>query len=69
MNFSAQVEPLHYLIEADAVQISVKGLRHRGADQLAAYVVGAFHFAFVFQFELAGDGGQGGIDVADAGDN
>jgi len=52
VNFSAQVEPLHYLIEADAVQISVKGLRHRGADQLAAYVVGAFHFAFVSSSSL-----------------
>ena len=48
------------------MEVSVERLRDGGADQLAAHVVGAFHLAFVFQFEFAGDGRQGRVDVADA---
>ena len=51
------------------MEIGVERFSDRCADQLAADVVGAFHFAFVFEFEFAGDGGQRGIDVADARDD
>ena len=34
-----------------------------------ATVSAALHFAFVLQFQFARDGGQGGVDVADARDN
>ena len=31
--------------------------------------VGALHLAFVLELDLAGDAGEGGEDVADAGDD
>src|ERR1035437_2191093 len=43
LNLSAEVEPLHHLIQVDAVKISIERLRDRGPDQLAAHVVRAFH--------------------------
>ena len=69
LNFATEIEPLHDLIHVHAVQVRVVGLRNCGANQLAAYVIGALHLAFVFEFELAGDGGQRGVDVADARDD
>jgi len=38
-------------------EVSVVSFGDGGSDQLAAYVVGAFHLAFVLQFKFAGDGG------------
>src|SRR6266481_2572954 len=37
-----------------------------GANQLAGDGVGAFELAFVFQFELAGDGRKSGVNIGDA---
>ena len=39
------------------------------ADDLADDGVGAAHLAFVFELDLAGDAGERGVDVADAGDD
>src|SRR5260221_11227885 len=38
------------------------------ANQLAGDRVGAFGLAFVFQFELAGDGRKSGVNIGDARD-
>src|SRR6202011_2565291 len=65
LNLAAQIEPLHYLIQVDAMKISIESLRDRCANQLAAYVVRAFHLAFVLQFEFARDRRERGVDVAD----
>ena len=47
-------------------EVAVVDLADGGADELANHRVRAAHLAFVFEFELAGDAGQRGVDVADA---
>ena len=54
---------LHDLRDVDALEILVVDLADGGADQLARHRVAALEFAFVFQFQLAGDGGQRGVDI------
>ena len=66
LNLSAQVEPLHNLLHIRARVILVVGLRNRGTNQLAPHEVRALHFAFVFQFKLAGNRRQSCVHVADA---
>ena len=63
---AAEVEPLDDLREVDAFEVLVVDLADGGADEFAGHGVAALEFAFVFEFELAGDGGQGGVDVDDA---
>ncbi len=41
---------------------------HREADQFPSHGVAAFEFAFVFEFDLAGDRGQRSVDIEDARD-
>src|SRR5580704_7952012 len=67
LNLAAQVEPLHDLLHVRTGEIFVVGLGDRGADQFAADIVGALHFAFVLEFEFAGDRRQGSVNVTDAG--
>src|SRR5580704_505815 len=67
LNLAAQVEPLHDLLHVGAGEVFVVGLGDRGADQFAAYEVCSFHLALVFEFQLAGDGRERGVDIADAG--
>ena len=62
---AAQVEPLHDLRNVGAFEVVVVDLAHGGADQLARHRVAALQLAFVFQFELAGDGRQRGVDIDD----
>ena len=54
------------LLRVGVGEVVVEDLADGGADELAHDGVGAAHLAFVFEFELAGDAGQGGVDVADA---
>ena len=49
-----------------AGKVAVVDLADGSADEFAHHRIGAAHLAFVFQLELAGDAGQGGVDVADA---
>ncbi len=63
---TAQIEPLDDLPDVGALEILVVDLAHRNADQLAGHGVAAFQLAFVLQLELAGDGGQGGVDIEHA---
>ena len=44
-------------------------MRDGGADDLADDGVGAAHLALVLELDLAGDAGERGVDVADAGDD
>ena len=69
LNFPAEVEPQHDLTHIHAMQMRIVGLGDRHTNQFAAHMVGALHLAFVFQFELAGNGGQRRINIADAGDD
>ena len=46
-----------------------KTLATAAADDLADDGVGAAHLAFVLELDLAGDAGECGVDVADAGDD
>jgi hypothetical protein len=66
LNLAAEVEPLHDLLHVGAGEVFIVSFGDGGADEFAAYVVRAFHLAFIFEFEFAGNGGQGGVDVADA---
>src|SRR5439155_12142319 len=63
---AAQVEPLYDLRDVRAVKILVVGFAHRTADQLARHGVAALQLAFVFQLELAGNRGQGSVNIEDA---
>ena len=65
-NFSAQIKPLYDLLHVHAGEVFVKSFGDGGADQFFADVVRALHFAFVFEFQLAGDSGHGCIHIADA---
>ncbi len=65
-DLAAQFKPLHYLLEIVGAEVAVKGLGHRGLDDLARHRIGALDLAFVFQFQLAGDGGHGSVDIGDA---
>src|SRR5260370_27124016 len=40
-----------------------------GANEFACNGVRALEFAFVFEFQLAGNGREGGVDVGDTGDD
>src|SRR5664279_1563729 len=57
-----EIEPLDDLGEIDAFEEFVVDLADGGADQVAGHRVAALELAFVFQFELAGDGGEGRVD-------
>jgi hypothetical protein len=64
---STHLEPLDDLFDVLAFEMSEVGERYGLADEVAGDVVAAFEFPFVFEFEFAGDGGEGGVDVEDAG--
>ena len=56
------------LLGVDAGEVGVEDGGDGGADDLADDGVGSTHLAFVLELDLAGDAGEGGVDVADAGD-
>ena len=62
---AAEVEPLFDLLRVQAGKVLVEGGGDGLPDDLADDGVGAAHLAFVLQFDLAGDAGQRGVDVAD----
>ena len=68
-DFSAQIEPLHDLAHVHAAEVIVEGFCDRSPNQFAAHMIGALHFAFVLEFQLARNRRQGGVDIADAGDH
>jgi hypothetical protein len=49
--------------QVGGAEVDGEGLPHRRADQLAGHVVRAHQLALVFELELAGERGQGGVDV------
>ncbi len=63
---AADIEPLNHRLHVDAFEVAVEDLAHGDADQFAPHRIAAFEFAFVFQFDLAGDGRQRGVDVQHA---
>ena len=65
---AAEVEPLLDLLGVGVGEVLVEDVATDGADDLADDGVGAAHLAFVFELDLAGDAGERGVDVADAGD-
>ena len=60
------LEPLDDRLEIGVAQVLGEDFADGGANQFARDGVGAFQLAFVFEFQLAGDGGNGGVDVGDA---
>ena len=44
-------------------EVLVEDTGYAGADDLADDGIGSTHLAFVFQFDLAGDAGEGGDNV------
>ena len=65
---AAQFEPLDNLAEIGVVEIRREDFAYRVANDLSGHCVATFEFAFVFQFELSGNGGQGRIQVHNARD-
>ncbi len=66
---AAEIEPLLDLLGVGVGEVLVEDDSDGLADDLADDGVGAADFAFVFEFDLAGDTGERGVDVADAGDD
>ena len=66
---AAEVEPLLDLLGVGVGEVLVEDAGHAGADDLADDGVRAAHLAFVFELDLSADAGEGGVDVADAGDD
>ena len=64
--FAAHLKPLHDGLKVGVAQVLGEYLADGGANQFAGDGVGALQLAFVFQFQLAGDGGNGGVDIRDA---
>ena len=64
-----QIEPLLDLLGVGVGEVLIEDGGDGGADDFADDGVGAAHLAFVLELDLAADAGQGGVDVADSGDN
>src|ERR1035437_5797352 len=65
---AAEIEPFDHRRKINALEVLVEDLADGGADEIAGDGIAAFEFALVFQFEFAGDGGEGGVDIGDARD-
>src|ERR1035438_7542569 len=63
---TAEIEPFYDPRKIDALEVLVVDLADGSADQIAGHGIAAFELALVFQFELAGDGGERGVNVGDA---
>src|SRR5712664_4189544 len=69
LQFAAQFKPLNYRLEVHVGEVLAEDAADGGANECACDGVRAFEFAFVFEFHFSGDGGEGGVDVGDAGDD
>ena len=69
LNCAAEVEPLFDLLGVGVGEVPVENTLYAAADDLADDGVGTPHLAFVFEFDLAADAGQSGVDVANARDD
>src|ERR1700737_1947174 len=69
LKFAAELEPLDYGLEVDVGEVLAEDAADGGANEFAGDGVRAFEFAFVFQLHFSGDGGEGGVNVGDAGDD
>src|SRR6266851_2439167 len=69
LQFAAQFKPLNYRLEVHVGEVLAEDAADGGANEFACDDVRAFEFAFVFEFHFSGDGGEGGVDVGDAGDD
>ena len=65
---SPEVEPLFDLLGVGGGEVLVEDGGDGLADDLADDGVGSAHLAFVLEFDLAGDAGECGVDVADSWD-
>ncbi len=61
---AAEVEPLLDLLGVGVREVLVEDILYAGADDLADDGVGSAHLAFVFEFDLAADAGESGVNVA-----
>src|SRR5207249_10242300 len=66
---SAFVEPVDDVVHVGAAYPGLERLSGGAPDQVLGDRFGALQLALVFELELARDGGQGGVDVRDAGDH
>ncbi|MCL6481594.1 MAG: hypothetical protein K6U02_07700 [Firmicutes bacterium] len=67
--FPAHLEPLHHGLQIDVGEIPAERFSHGGADQFGGNGFRPFQLALVFQFQLAGDGRDSGVDVRHARDH
>ena len=65
---AADFKPLYDSLEIYFSKMFAEDAADGGANQLAGDGVGSLELAFVFEFELAGDGGKRGINIGDARD-
>src|ERR1035437_4366193 len=65
---AAEIEPFDHRRKINALEVLVEDLADGAADEIAGDGIAAFQLALVFQFQFAGDGGEGGVDVGDARD-
>src|SRR5690242_15409990 len=68
LEFAAKFKPLNDGLKIHVSKMLAENAANGGANQLARDCVRAFQFAFVFEFELAGDGGQRRVDIGNTGD-
>src|SRR5712692_7451865 len=69
LEFAAQFKPLNYRLEVHVGEVLAEDAADGGANEFAGDGIRAFEFAFVFEFHFSCDGGEGGVDVSDAGDD
>src|SRR5437764_5316097 len=63
---AAEIEPLNDVRHVRALEMAVIDLADRGANQFPGHGVAALQLALVFQLQLAGDGGEGRVEIQDS---
>ena len=68
LQFAAGLKPLNHLLEIDVGKIFAEYAANGGANEFPCYDFRALQFTFIFEFELAGNGGKCGINIGNSGD-
>ena len=68
LQFAAKLEPLGDGLEIDVGKMLAEDTSNSRADKFASNRFRTFQLAFVFQFQLAGNGRKCGIQIGDPGD-
>ena len=63
---ASQIEPLRDLLHVAIFEIRVKRFSNGESNQVANHRVCSSQFTFILEFEFAGDGGNGAVDIANA---